>query len=275
MSTWVVGDLQGCLEPLERLLAQVAFDRAHDQLWLVGDLVNRGPQSVETLRFVRDLGEAAVVVLGNHDLALLAAAAQLPARPGTVETAHAVLDAPDADVLLDWLRSRRMLHVHLGYAMVHAGLLPQWDIAKAQALASEVEAALRGPDWRTFLLHLFGNSPDAWSDDLTGWDRLRVIVNVMTRMRFVRPDNSMDMRPKGPPDKAPAGVCAWFDVPEPAWRSHTVLCGHWSAVGFRQTDRIVSLDSGCVWGACLTGLCLEDRRVAQVPCPAYQEPGAD
>lgn len=275
MATWVVGDLQGCLDPLEQLLEQVRFDPSCDALWLVGDLVNRGPQSVETLRFVRDLGDAAVVVLGNHDLALLAAAANLPARPGSAETAHAVFDAPDAVELLDWLRTRRMLYADKGYVMVHAGLLPQWSVEQAQQLAGEVEAMLRGAQWVEFLNNMFGNAPEAWSDSLIGWDRLRVIVNAMTRMRFVRPDGSMNMKQKGAPENAPDGLKAWFDVQEPAWRTHTVLCGHWSALGYRQTDRVIALDSGCVWGGCLTALRLEDRAVAQLRCPSYQQPGAD
>ncbi|MEC5398141.1 symmetrical bis(5'-nucleosyl)-tetraphosphatase [Uliginosibacterium sp. H1] len=273
---YVVGDLQGCLDPLLRLLDEVDFDaEAGDRLWVVGDLINRGPQSVDTLRFVRGLDDAAVAVLGNHDLATLAAVAGVSGKLGKVPAAQELLDAPDAAELVDWLRERPLLHVDGSHVMVHAGLLPAWSVSQAQALAREVERALRSPDWREFMAQMFGNEPDRWSDDLQGWDRLRVVVNAMTRMRFLGEDGSLQMKAKGSPDQAPEGLLPWYAVKDAVWRSHTVLCGHWSALGLRDMGRVVALDSGCVWGGCLSALRLEDRRIFQVQCPEYAEIGSD
>src|SRR3989304_496539 len=193
MATYAIGDVQGCYDELQALLGRTGFDPAHDRLWFVGDLVNRGPKSLEGLRAVRALGAAAVVVLGNHDLHLLAVAEGL-ARKRTDDTLDAVLAAPDCDDLLAWLRARPLMHVERDYAMVHAGLLPEWSVARAQALAAEVESALRGPGYREFLANMYGSTPAAWDDALDGWARLRVIVNAMTRIRFMTGAGHMELK---------------------------------------------------------------------------------
>lgn len=269
-STYVAGDIQGCLDSLKSLCDHLRLGEG-DRLWLVGDLVNRGPHSVETLRFVRGLGDAARVVLGNHDLATLAAVAGVASKVGKVESAVQLMNEPDAAELIDWLRRQPLMHVEGQWAMVHGGLLPQWTIERARELAGEVETMLRGPDWQASLHNLFGNEPDRWDDTLTGWGRLRVIVNAMTRLRFLSTDGAMQMKAKGTPEDAPPELLPWFSVPDAAWRTHTVLCGHWSALGFRDMGHVVALDSGCVWGGCLTAMRLEDRSVVQVKCPQYVE----
>lgn len=271
MATYAIGDLQGCYEPLLRLLDYISFDRGRDRLWFVGDLVNRGPQSLEVLRFVRGLGDAAVVVLGNHDLHLIMQS-EGHGRANREDTLGPVLAAPDRMALLDWLRRRPLFHVEGEFAMVHAGLLPAWGVRKAAALGREVEAALAGPGYRDFLAHMWGSQPAAWEDDLAGWDRLRVVVNAMTRMRFCHADGSMDFRTKGPPEKAPRGSYPWFAAPRRARRDHTLVCGHWSALGFRAEPGLLALDSGCLWGGSLTAVRLDDRQVFSLPCPRQVEP---
>lgn len=270
-ATWAIGDLQGCLEPLQRLVRRIHFSD-QDRLWVVGDLVNRGPQSADVVRFLRDLGPRCTAVLGNHDFYLLALAAGMPPKLSEGDTLHDVLDAPDADELIEWLRFRPFLHVEGAWAMVHAGLLPQWSIPQALALAGEVEAQLRGPDWRQFLLNLWGGKPVHWEDQLAGWDRLRVVVNAMARMRFLTPEGGVDVKTKGPPEKAPAGAVPWYAPPQAAWRTHRIVCGHWSALGFRDMGQVVALDSGCVWGGQLTAYRLEDGAVFQVDCPQASPP---
>lgn len=268
MATYAIGDVQGCLAPLLRLLEDVAFDPARDRLWFVGDLVNRGPDSLGVLRFVQGLGERAVVTLGNHDLSLILCAEGF-GRESAEDTIAPVLAAPDREELIAWLCRQPLMHVEGEWAMVHAGLLPGWSVAKARALAHEVETALQGENRREFLAHLWGSEPTAWRDDLAGWDRLRVIVNAMTRMRFIWPDGRMEFRApgaKGPPERGPAGTLPWFAVPDRQSADHTIVCGHWSALGFFMLPNLVALDSGCLWGGQLTALRLEDRRVFQVPC---------
>jgi len=230
------------------------------------------------VRFVRDLGDRAVVVLGNHDLHLLALA-QGHVKSREDDTLGEVLAAPDRDDLLDWLRCRPMIHVAGNTTMVHAGLLPQWDIAAAQSLAREVEAELRGPRHSKFLETLYGPRPDRWSDDLSGADRLRVIVNAMTRMRFCTPQGVMEFDTKGETARAPEGYLPWFDVPNRKSAGSTIICGHWSALGLRLSPGLLALDSGCVWGGQLSAIRLEDRRLYQVSCgadangPAPARPG--
>lgn len=274
MATYAIGDLQGCYDPLARLLDYLKFDPAADTLWCVGDLVNRGPQSLEVLRFVRGLGAAAITVLGNHDLHLVMQAAG-HGKANKEDTLEAILAAPDRDELLAWLRGLPLFHAHGRWAMVHAGLLPAWSIAQAQALSDEVSAALTAPSYPDFLAHMWGSEPDAWDDGLAGWDRLRVVVNAMTRMRFVWPDGRMEFRApgaKGPPERGPDGCLPWFAVPGRKSASHTIVCGHWSALGFRQTDNLLALDSGCLWGGSLTAVRLEDGRVFQMPCAQSAKP---
>lgn len=265
MATYAIGDVQGSFEELQALLDAFGFERAKDRLWFVGDLVNRGPASLATLRFVRDLGDRALTVLGNHDLHLLALA-QGSVKGREDDTLGEVIAAPDRDALLDWLRHRPMAHVVANHALVHAGLLPQWDVATAKALAGEVETELRGPRHKEFLAQLYGSRPDRWSDELRGADRLRVIVNAMTRLRFCTPEGVMEFDTKGETTQAPPGYLPWFEVPGRKSADCTVICGHWSALGLRIEPNLLALDSGCVWGGRLTAVRLEDRRLYQVPC---------
>lgn len=275
MSTYAIGDVQGQYDALSRLIDACRFDPARDRLWFVGDLVNRGPQSAATLRLVRSLGSRAVTVLGNHDLHLLAVAeGAAPIRDG--DTFADVLDAPDRDVLLGWLRREcRLMHVENGFAMVHAGLLPQWTIATALRLAGEVEVALRDPAPGAFFAHLYGNRPDRWANALAGPDRLRVVVNALTRMRICTPQGRMEFRHKAGGDAVPAGYLPWFDVPGRASADHTLVCGHWSALGLLLRDDLLALDSGCVWGGPLSAVRLEDRRLFQAACEGAGVPGQD
>ena len=269
MATYAIGDVQGCFEELQKLLRQIGFSSA-DRLWFVGDLVNRGPESLEVLRFVRSLGPQAVTVLGNHDLHLIAQHEGIEGRRSD-DTFADVLAAPDRAELVDWLRERPLMHVEGAHAVVHAGLLPQWTVSRAARLAGEVEVSLRAPNYRKFLAHMYGSKPERWSDDLSGWDRLRVIVNAMTRMRFCTPDGKMEFRAKA--TQAPAGFVPWYETRPP--EAGLLVCGHWSALGLKLTPHIALLDSGCVWGGSLTALRLEDRRVARVECRGYQAAGED
>ena len=265
MATYVIGDIQGCFEALEKLLDRIAFDSRRDRLWFVGDLVNRGPDSLATIRFVRSLGESAVTVLGNHDLHLLTVAAGF-AHLHRGDTLADILEAPDREALLDWLRHCKLMHVDEGWAMVHAGLLPQWSIGEARALAAEVEEALAGPDSRELLRHMYGNQPDAWDPKLEGYDRLRVIINAMTRLRLCTPDGRMEFRHKSAPRNLPPGFLPWYAVPGRASAGHPIVFGHWSTLGLHATDDVVALDSGCLWGGALSALRLHDRRIFQVDC---------
>jgi len=260
MATYAIGDVQGCFDELQQLLEELSFGE-RDRLWFVGDLVNRGPNSLEVLRFVRELGSRAVVVLGNHDLHLVTQHEGFE-RARADDSFHDVLGARDRVALIDWLRERPLMHAAEGYVMVHAGLLPQWSIAQALQLAREVERALSAPGYRDFLANMYGSEPAQWSDALTGWDRLRVIVNAMTRMRFCTREGKMDFRAKG--TKPPRGYLPWFELR--ASREPAILCGHWSALGLKLTPQLAALDSGCVWGGSLTALRLEDRSIHRVPC---------
>lgn len=263
MATYAIGDVQGCCDALRALLDRLSFDPARDRLWLVGDLVNRGPESLRTLRFIRELGEAAIAVLGNHDLYLLKVALSRGERKRD-DTLSDILAAADRDDLLDWLRRRPLMHVEGDWAMVHAGLLPAWSIEKARALAAEVENALTGDDVASFLAELWGNQPDMWEDSLQGIARLRVIVNAMTRMRFCNRGGHMDLEVKGGLESAPRGYMPWFAHPKRLSKDHRIVCGHWSALGLHLADGIAALDTGCVWGGKLTALRLEDRKLFQV-----------
>ena len=265
MATYAIGDLQGCYEPLQRLLDRIRFDAARDRLWLVGDIVNRGPDSLATLRCVHSLGEAALTLLGNHDLHLLAVAEGF-AKLKRDDTLEDVLTAPDREVLLEWLRQQPLMHYEAGYAMVHAGLLPSWSVTRALELAAEVEAALRASNYRSFLARMYGNQPGRWDEDLTGYDRLRVIVNAMTRMRVCTMDGTMEFAHKGKPGGMPKGYLPWFAVPNRRSLDTTVIFGHWSALGLVLEPNVVGLDTGCVWGRQLTALRLEDRQLFQVGC---------
>jgi len=266
MATYAIGDVQGCFDELQQLLDRVSYRQGKDRLWFVGDLVNRGPKSLEVLRFVRSLGERAVVVLGNHDLHLVTQHEGFE-RPRKDDTIQDVLAAPDAAELVKWLRLRPMMHAAAGYAMVHAGLLPQWTVRRALSLAREVEAALAASTYREFLANMYGSTPDTWSDSLEGWDRLRAIVNAMTRMRFCTPEGRMDFRAKG--TRAPAGFRSWFELR--AGKKEKLLCGHWSALGLKLTERLAMLDAGCVWRGSLVAMRLEDRAIFKLKCGGYQD----
>ena len=263
---FAIGDVQGCHEPLERLLAQLPTSAP---LWFAGDLVNRGPASLPTLRKIVDLGPRATAVLGNHDLHLLAVSAGLR-RAKASDTIAPILEAPDAEALLDWLRHRPFVHYADNVLMVHAGLLPQWDVTLALELADELQRALRAPDWKTTIADLYGNEPRQWSPDLKRRDRMRVAFNVFTRIRFCAPDGTMEFSANGGPDSAPAGYLPWFAVPSRATRDATIVFGHWAALGLMLTDNLIALDSGCVWGNRLTAVELSaqprERRVVQVDC---------
>jgi bis(5'-nucleosyl)-tetraphosphatase (symmetrical) len=269
MATYAIGDVQGCFDELRQLLLKVEFQK-QDRAWFVGDLVNRGPQSLAVLRFVRDLADRAVVVLGNHDLHLVAQHEGFE-RPRKDDTFRDVLAAPDRGELVDWLRTRPMMHVEDGYAMVHAGLLPQWSIEKANALGREVAGALAAPDYREFLQNMYGSKPDRWDDALTGWDRLRVIVNAMTRMRFCDRQGRMNLEGKG--TKPPKGYLRWYETRSKD--SCAIVFGHWSQLGLVREPGVVGLDSGCVWGGALSALRLEDRALYQVACGGYQPIGGE
>jgi bis(5'-nucleosyl)-tetraphosphatase (symmetrical) len=269
MATYAIGDVQGCFDELTQLLRQISFSK-QDRLWFVGDLVNRGPKSLEVLRFVRDLGGRAVTVLGNHDLHLVAQHEGIE-RPHKGDTFRDVLDAPDARELVAWLRTRPMMHAAGPYAMVHAGLLPQWSIENAVALGGEVAAALAAPDYREFLANMYGGKPEQWHDSLAGWDRLRVIVNAMTRMRFCDRKGRMDLEGKGTEPRK--GYLRWYQTRPKEKRS--LVFGHWSQLGLVVEPNVIGLDSGCVWGGTLSALRLEDRTIYQAACPGYQSPGGE
>ena len=254
------------LRPLRRLVDSFSFDPARDRLWFVGDLVNRGPDSLACLRFVKELGPAAITVLGNHDLHLLCVAHGVE-KQRKRDTLDEVLGASDREELVHWLRQRPLMHVESGFALVHAGLLAEWSVAQARALAAEVEARLQGDDFMSLLRRLYGDEPGRWSDSLAGVDRLRAIVNAMTRLRVCDADGTMVLRFKGEPGEASDGWTPWFDVPGRRSADHTVICGHWSALGLRLRPDLLSLDSGCVWGRSLTAVRLEDRHPFEVPCP--------
>jgi bis(5'-nucleosyl)-tetraphosphatase (symmetrical) len=247
------------------LLEKIRFDPVQDKLWLVGDLVNRGANSLQVLRLVKSLGESAITVLGNHDLHLLAVA-NGTGRLHRGDTLDEILNAPDREELLTWLRHQRLLHVDKGFVLVHAGLLPGWTVAQAAGLAREVELALQSRDYADFLAHMYGNQPDSWDNGLTGFKRLRVITNALTRMRICTDKGEMEFDFKAEQENIPQGYRPWFDIPKRASTDATVIFGHWSALGLMVKDNAIALDTGCLWGGPLTAIRLEDREVIQVAC---------
>jgi bis(5'-nucleosyl)-tetraphosphatase (symmetrical) len=265
MSIYAVGDIQGCFHELEQMLRLIQFDQEKDQLWLVGDLVNRGADSLAVLRLVKSMGPAAVTVLGNHDLHLLAVAAGVASLHHS-DTLDEILEAPDRDELISWLRQQSLLHVQDNYVLLHAGLLPEWDVVQAQQLAHEVEQALRGPDYVTLLEKMYGNTPHSWSDELKGYDRLRVITNALTRMRICTAQGEMQFKFKGEIADIPSDYLPWFEVPHRASDNATIIFGHWSALGLVVQPTVIALDTGCLWGGALTAIRLEDRQLFQVSC---------
>lgn len=276
MALYLIGDVQGCDAALARLLEEIAFSASRDRLVLLGDLVNRGPASDAVLRRVSALGAAATCLLGNHDLSLLAVAHGLR-TPHRSDTLQPVLCAPDRDALLDWLRHQRLAWREGGLLAVHGGVLPAWDAAQVMALAAEVESQLRAPSVREFLAGMWGNEPARWDDALQGADRTRVIVNALTRLRFCTAEGIMHLKAAGAPDQAPPGTMPWFEVPGRRTADVTVAFGHWSQLGLLVRPNVLALDTGCVWGGCLTALRYDasgDHQVLQVRCEQAQAPGA-
>jgi len=269
---FAIGDLQGCYQSLLDLLKRIDATTPDARLIFVGDLVNRGPQSLATLRLIRSLGDRAQALLGNHDLHLLAAAHGIR-KLHRSDTLDEILDAPDREELLDWLRQRPLALLQQNHLFVHAGALPQWSAAKTVALAQEVESVLRSPLWVEFLREMYGNQPARWDDTLQGNDRLRCIVNALTRLRFCTEDGSMELTAKGSTGTSMPGYLPWFDVPQRQTQDVTVVCGHWSTLGLVLRPNLIGLDTGCVWGGKLTAVRLADRLLLQVSCPQAQRPG--
>jgi bis(5'-nucleosyl)-tetraphosphatase (symmetrical) len=259
MALYMIGDVQGCDAPLGRLLDEIGFSPSRDTLYLLGDLVNRGPASLAVLRRLIALEGSAHCLLGNHDLHLLATAHGVR-KPHRSDTVGDVLAAPDREALLDWLRARPLALFEHGWLMVHAGVLPQWDAADTMARAHELEAVLRGPDWSGFLQGMYGNEPPLWSDSLRGAERLRVIVNAFTRLRFCTAQGVMEFESKDSSSAAPEGFMPWFDVPGRRTGGVPIAFGHWSTLGAVQRNDLQALDTGCVWGGCLTA-----ARITGVP----------
>lgn len=270
MAVYAIGDLQGCYDPFRHLLDEIRYDPDKDTLWLVGDLVNRGPKSLKTLRFVRSLGDSAITVLGNHDLHLLALAAGQVRLGNRFSTLRKILDAPDRQELIDWLRHRPLAHydASIGTMLVHAGTHPSWSVKKTLARAAEVEEELQGKKYQHVLGKMYGNTPAAWSGDLGGVKRLRFIINCLTRMRMLTRKGRLNFSHSGPPFKARKNLVPWFNVDQPAWAGTRIVFGHWSALGLVVLPQYVALDTGCIWGRQLTAVRL-DKRVARV----YQVPG--
>ncbi|MES2261473.1 MAG: symmetrical bis(5'-nucleosyl)-tetraphosphatase [Pseudomonadota bacterium] len=275
MKTYVIGDLQGCHEQTVALVERIlAAEPEAPSILFTGDLINRGPDSLATLRYVYALAQASDgridTVLGNHDLHLLAVAHG--SRPeAKSDTLRSVLDAEDGPQLRDWLRTRPMAILHQGHLLVHGGVLPQWDVQQTLALAGEVEAMLRGPDWGRFLAQMYGNKPDTWDDSLDGMARLRCIVNALTRLRFCTAGGTMDFKMKESAGADPdSGLMPWFEVPGRKTADVTVVFGHWSALGLMLRPNLIALDTGCVWGGYLSAVCLDDRSLMQVQCPEFR-----
>ena len=280
MAVYAIGDIQGCDQEFVELLDAIGFSPSRDTVWLVGDLVNRGPRSLEVLRRVRAMGSSAVTVLGNHDLHLLALALSPQETSKPKDTLQEILRAPDRDELIDWLRHRSMLHhdAALGYTMIHAGLPPQWDLATAQSCARELEEVLRDDrGCRELFAGMYGDKPERWSPELQGIERLRFITNCLTRLRFCDADGRLNLKFKGEVKDAPPGLLPWFDVPGRRSRETRIVCGHWSALGYYDGNGVISIDTGCVWGQKLCAIRL-DRAAPPVFVPCSSSgltPGAE
>ncbi len=273
MSIYAIGDIQGCYDDLLRLLDTLQFSEQTDQLWFVGDLVNRGPKSLETLRFVKSLGESAITVLGNHDLHLLA----LPFHQNKIpkhKDLHAILKADDAEELLFWLRHRPLFYQYQNYGLLHAGLPPQWDLTTASQMARRAEAVLQSKDSVEFFQSMYGNQPDLWNDALQGHDLTRFIINCFTRMRYCDAQGRLDLIHTGPIDSQPNHLYPWFTLPQRQSQETTLIFGHWSTLGYYHGKNCYAIDSGCLWGGPLTAIKIEDSiEVIQIPCQAKIHPG--
>jgi bis(5'-nucleosyl)-tetraphosphatase (symmetrical) len=273
---YLLGDLQGCCDALHRLLAEIDFSPSRDRLYVLGDLVNRGPASVETLETLAGLGASATCLLGNHDLHLLAVAAGVR-PPHRSDTLGPLLASARREHWLHWLRHQRLALFEHGWLMVHAGLPPQWDAAQTLVEAGRIEAQLQGPDLPALLQHMYGNEPVRWSDTLQGHDRSRCAINALTRLRFCTPEGDMDFKAKDGADQAPPGTLPWFDIPTRRSADVRIAFGHWSTLGLLNRPTLLGLDTGCVWGGALTSARIDGdaRDIIQVPCKAAQQPGRD
>ncbi len=272
MAIYAIGDIQGCYDELLRLLQKIEFNKKKDQLWFVGDLVNRGPKSLETLRFIKSLGEAAITVLGNHDLHLLAVACGVsPQR--SKDTLQPILQAEDKEELLDWLRSRPLLHYNDDFCLVHAGLPPQWDFARAKKMATKVEKQLRSTHYVAFFKTMYGNTPNLWCEKLTEEEQLRFSVNCFTRMRFCDKEGRLDFKYNGKLGSQPDYLMPWFRVPKRKSAPLKIIFGHWSAIGYHEEQQCYAIDAGCLWGGQLTALKLGKKlQRISIDCEAYHKP---
>jgi bis(5'-nucleosyl)-tetraphosphatase (symmetrical) len=269
MAQYAIGDLQGCYDPFRRLLDRIDFDPDTDRLWLTGDIVNRGPRSRKTLRYVKSLGDAVVMVLGNHDLHLIALANGIQVSGAHYDSLRKILRKPDRDELIDWLRSQRLAYFDEGLKtlMVHAGLPPEWSVDDAVQRAAEVEAILQSDGYPDFLEDMYGDKPRKWKEEHEGNKRMRYIVNALTRMRMIDEKNRIDFSHTGSPDKAAANLTPWYDAANARWRGTRIVFGHWSALGLKLDDELIGLDTGCVWGGRRTAVCLNRKpKVFSVKC---------
>lgn len=277
MAVYAIGDIQGCYDQFRQLLYKLDFNEDTDQLWLTGDLVNRGPKSLETLRYVHSLRDNVLLVLGNHDLHLLATAYHHK-QPGKKDTIDEILDADDNTILFDWLRRQPLIHrdTDLGFTLVHAGIHPEWDINKAISLADEVEQVLRSDEHINFYQHMYGDKPLLWDESLTDWYRLRYITNILTRMRYCDADGHVSMSAKGPPGSQADGLLPWYEMTRKS-ADERIIFGHWSTLptsaDYEQYN-VYPLDSGCLWGGALTALRIDQQplELTRIPCPQSQKP---
>ena len=273
MATYAIGDVQGCFDELTALVKKISFSQQKDYLWFVGDLVNRGPKSLETLRWVKSLGKRAISVLGNHDLHLLAAYVGVK-QVNSSSSLKPVLEAEDVDELIDWLRYRPLMHYDRkqNIALIHGGLLPKWKIKKALNRAREVEDILRSNRYKDFLKNMYGNEPDHWDKTLTGWDRLRVITNTFTRLRYCNDIGIMNFNDKGEPGTQAPGMKPWFEIDSRKSRDTTIIFGHWSTLGHYTGNNVIAIDTGCLWGGSLTAVRIDDgiNKKYQIKCKAHK-----
>ena len=272
MATYAIGDIQGCYDALQTLLEKIDFDPSCDTLWFTGDLVNRGPKSLETLRFVKRLGRAAITVLGNHDLHLLAVWQKRHCLSGSSDTLLPILRAADGEELIEWLCWRPLMYhaPELGYSLIHAGLPPQWSIGDALIHAHEVESILRGEQLIPFLENMYGDTPKRWQAELEGWGRIRYIVNCFSRLRFCKLNGKLDFKQKGPPGTQKKGYIPWFQVPGRRSADTRIIFGHWSTLGLYRANNVYGIDTGCLWGGTLTALRIDagSDRITSLSCHA-------
>jgi bis(5'-nucleosyl)-tetraphosphatase (symmetrical) len=271
MAIYAIGDIQGCFDELLRLLDAIAFDQTTDQLWFAGDLVNRGPKSLETLRFIKSLGNSAITVLGNHDMHLLAASC-IERTNNKRDSLNTILESPDRQELIDWLRHQPLFHHNEHFCLVHAGLPPQWDFKKTKKMALIAEQALRRPDYALFLKQMYGNKPNMWSSDLKGMARLRFIINCFTRMRYCDEQGRLDFTNSGPLGSQPSNLLPWFEVPNRKNADMRIIFGHWSTLGYYEGPNCYAIDTGCLWGGQLTALKLSNpvQRIS-IDCPGVKK----